>query len=620
MPILLQEKIENPAMLATLIIRVTTVHPDFSYAEVEEVCLDYLAAITEKIKEETKMKRLVKYIEKEFELENTKIEKVSNRIYNLESIPEYLFSGKVEIASSLVKISNLTKNIEQTELFQNAELQINRQDKIALIGKNGSGKTTLLKMIIGREWEYDGIIEKASGLKIGYLSQDLFWQNTKNTLKEEMLMVFPEITEKIERLSKIESDDTHWEEIDAINAYLRENDGYRRYNLQTEILKYFWFSDEQLDLNVLWLSGWEQTKVQIAKFMITEVDLLILDEPTNHLDIEGIIFLERFCKIWKKAMLSISHDVRFIDNTWEKIVEISGKKLNNYPGGYGNYLVEKQARYDRQLKAHELQKKDIEVQEAWINRFRNTPSKSNSVQSRIKQIDKIKRIERPENESIVRNIVVKTEKRLPEKVMEFKNLKIGYKSPIVTTHGELIVRKDDKIGIIGRNGAGKTTFLKTILWELPALSGEIFINPDLIIGSYSQVLADLDGEKSIIAELSKNHPKDIEIRSMLGWLLISWEKVDQCIKTLSGWERAKVALTKMLLTKPHVIIMDEPTNHLDLHSKNVIKHMLENFNGTSLIVSHDRDLLEHISNKVWLIGWWVLKVFDNPEKWFAEVF
>ncbi len=176
MPILLQEKIENPAMLATLITRVTTIHPDFSYEEVEEVCLDYLASITEKIKEETKMKRLVKYIEKEFELENTKIEKVSNRIYNLESIPEYLFSGKAEIASSLVKISNLTKNIEQTELFQNAELQINRQDKIALIGKNGSGKTTLLKMIIGREWEYDGIIEKASWLKIGYLSQDLFWQ------------------------------------------------------------------------------------------------------------------------------------------------------------------------------------------------------------------------------------------------------------------------------------------------------------------------------------------------------------------------------------------------------------------------------------------------------------
>lgn len=607
-------------MINTLVNRVISVHPDFTYEEVEEVCQDYLDSITEKIKEETKMKRLVKYIEKEFELESTKIEKTSNRIYSLDTIPEYLFNSKAEIVSSLVKITNLTKNIEQTELFEDAEMQINRQDKIALIGKNGAGKTTLLKMIIGRDIEYKWTIEKASGLKIGYLSQDLFWQDTNNTLREEMLMVFPEITEKMNRLNEIEYDDAHWEEADVIKAYLREYDGYRRYELQTEILRYFGFTEEQLNFNVLQLSGWEQTKVQIAKFLITEVDLLILDEPTNHLDIEGIIFLEKFCKVWKKAILSISHDVRFIDNTGDRIVEISGKKLNNYPGGYEKYLVEKQARYDRQLKAHELQKKDIEEQEAWINRFRYTPSKSNSVQSRIKQIDKIERIEKPENESTVRTIIVKTEKRLPEKVMEFKNLEIGYKSPIISMQWEILIRKDDKIGIIGRNGAGKTTLLKTILWELNALSGEIFINPDLIIGSYSQVLADLDGKSTIIAELSKHHPKDSEIRSMLGGLLISGEKVDQTIQTLSGGERAKVALTKMLLTRPHVIIMDEPTNHLDLHSKNVIKHMLENFDGTSLIVSHDRDLLEHISNKVWLIGWWVLRTFNDPEKWFSEVF
>jgi ATP-binding cassette subfamily F protein 3 len=204
--------------------------------------------------------------------------------------------------------------------------------------------------------------------------------------------------------------------------------------------------------------------------------------------------------------------------------------------------------------------------------------------------------------------------------MEFSSLAIGYNKPIITTSEELIVRKDEKIGIIGRNGAGKTTFLKTILGELPALSGTVKINPDLIIGSYSQVLADLNGEESIIAELGKNYEKEGDIRAMLGGLLITGDKVEQKIKTLSGGERAKVALTKMLLTKPHVIIMDEPTNHLDLHSKNVIKNMLEHFNGTSLIVSHDRDLLEHISNKVWLIQEGVLRTFDEPEKGFAEVF
>ncbi len=255
--------------------------------------------------------------------------------------------------------------------------------------------------------------------------------------------------------------------------------------------------------------------------MITEVDLLILDEPTNHLDIEGILFLEKFCRIWKKAILSISHDVRFIDTTSNTIIEISQKKLHIYPGNYEKYQIEKQARYDRQMKAHELQKKDIEEQEAWINRFRYTPSKSASVQSRIKQIEKIERIAKPENESTVRSIIMKTEKRLPEKVMEFSDLEIGYHSPIITTRGELTVRRNDKIGIIGKNGAGKTTLLKTILAEIPALSGSIYINPDLIIGSYSQVLADLDGDATIIAELSKYHPKDNEIRSMLGGLLIS---------------------------------------------------------------------------------------------------
>ena len=608
-------------MFADLITRVITAHPDFTAEEVGEVCQDYMDSMSsEKIKEETKTKRLVKYIEKEFELSESRQEKISNKIYNLESIPEYLFAWDARIVSALVSITGLTKNIEQTELFADAEMQITRRDKVALIGKNGAGKTTLLKMIIGREWEYKGTIEKASGLKIGYLSQDLFWQDTANTLRAEMLMVFPDITERMHRLAEIEWDDEQWEEADAIKTYLRDHDGYRRYDLQTEILRYFGFTDVMLDQHVLSLSGGEQTKVQIAKFLITEVDLLILDEPTNHLDIEGIIFLERFCKIWKKAILSISHDIRFIDNTSDRIVEISGKRLNNYQGKYAEYLVEKQARYDRQLKSHTLQKKEIEEQEAWINRFRYTPSKSNSVQSRIKQVDKIERIDKPEGESSVRGITIRAGKRLPEKIMTITDLAVGYNTPIITTHGEMIVRKDEKIGIIGRNGAGKTTLLKTILGELVAISGTVTTNPDLIIGSYSQVLADLDGNASIIAELGRNYENEWEIRAMLGGLLITGDKVDQTIATLSGGERAKVALTKMLLTRPHVIIMDEPTNHLDLHSKEVIKNMLESFDGTSLIVSHDRDLLEHISNRVWLIQEWVLRTFDDPEKWFAEVF
>ncbi|MBX9809267.1 ATP-binding cassette domain-containing protein [Candidatus Gracilibacteria bacterium] len=608
-------------MIEELVQRVIQTHPDFTYDEVLEFCNQFLNSITEKIKEETKLKRLVKYIEKEFELESINLEKTSNKIYNLDTIPEYLFGGKTEIASSLIIISDLIKNIDQTELFQNASMQINKIDKVALIGKNGAGKTTLLKMIIGHDTDYKGKIDMAKGLKIGYLSQDLFWKDTNNTLEEEMMMVFPEITEKINRLAEIEYDKDFWEETSKIKEYLKENDGYRRYDLQKDILKYFGFQDIQLKLNVLKLSGGEQTKVQIAKFMITEVDLLILDEPTNHLDIEGILFLEKFCKNWKKAIISISHDIRFIDNTANRIIEISEKLLNNYPGGYEKYKIEKKLRYDKQLKDYETQKKELEKQEEYINRFRYKASKAAGVQSRIKQINKIEKLEAPSDESNVKNITAETATRLPEKVIELKNISIGYNNESILEYmDEILIRKNDKIGIIGKNGAGKTTFLKSLLGELPLIQGDIFISPNINIGSYSQILSSLDMEKSIINELAKFHSNQNEIRNMLGGLLISGDKVDQKIKTLSGGERAKVALTKMLLTKPNVIIMDEPTNHLDIHSKEAIKYMLETFNGTSIIVSHDRDLLEFTSNKVWYINNKNIKIYNDTEKGFLEIY
>ena len=608
-------------MIDELVNRVIQAHPDFTYDEVFEYCNQFLDSITEKIKEETKLKRLSKYIEREFELESIELEKTSNKIYNLDTIPEYLFGWKTEIASSLIVISDLIKNIDQTELFQNASMQINKNDKVALIWKNGAGKTTVLKMIIWLDCEYKWKIDIAKWLKIWYLSQDLFWKDIKNTLEEEMMMVFPDITEKINRLTEIEYDKDRWEESQSIKEYLKENDGFRKYDLQKDILKYFGFQDDQMKLNVLKLSGWEQTKVQIAKFMITEVDLLILDEPTNHLDIEGILFLEKFCKNWKKAIISISHDIRFIDNTSNRIIEISEKLLNNYPGGYNNYKTEKRLRYDKQMKDYETQKKELEKQEEYINRFRFKASKAAWVQSRIKQINKIEKLEAPTNETNVKSITAEVITRLPEKVIELKNISIWYNNKsILDYNDEILIRKNDKIWIIGKNGAGKTTFLRSLLGELPMIQWEIFISPNINIGSYSQILSSLNIEESIISELSKFHSNENEIRNMLGWLLISWDKVDQKIKTLSGWERAKVALTKMLLTKPNVIIMDEPTNHLDIHSKEAIKYMLENFNGTSIIVSHDRDLLEYTSNKIWYISNWSIKIYNDCEKWFLEIY
>ncbi|MDD3145305.1 MAG: ABC-F family ATP-binding cassette domain-containing protein [Candidatus Gracilibacteria bacterium] len=610
-------------MFDEIIKEVLAHHDDFTYEEIKEFCQEYYDSIDKKIKEETKLKRLNKYITSEFELSTKEFtfgENNNNKEYSLETIPKYLFEGKSKINTSLINIKNLNKNIEQTYLFDNAELKINTSDKIALIGKNGAGKTTLLKMIIGVEENLDGEIEIISGLKIGYLSQDLFWSNEKNTLRQEMLSIFPEINEKINKLNEIKNDSEKWEEIEKLNKDLIEIDGFRKHTLQLEILKYFGFSDEQLDFNVLQLSGGEQTKVQIAKFLIQEIDLLILDEPTNHLDINGIIFLEKFCQNWKKALVSISHDIRFINNTSTKIAEISGKKINIYPGNYEKYLEEKQARFDKEMKDFTNQKKDIEKQMDYINRFRANSAKASSVQSRIKALDKVEVLTEPENETTVRNIKINLEKRLPEIIMKINDLQVGYTNPLVVLPEYIEVYKTDKIGIIGENGAGKSTFLKTILGNMKPLSGNSIINETIKIGSYSQVLDDLDKEAKIIDELLKEYENEKEIRAILGGLLIKGDKVEQKISTLSGGERAKVALTKMLLTKPHIIIMDEPTNHLDIHSKEVIKKMLEGFEGTTIVVSHDRDLLESISNKIWLIKDKKLQVFTEVEKGFTQIF
>ncbi len=608
-----------PSPLDEIILRVCEAHPDFTHDEVELFCTSFLATITEKIKEETKMKRLMKYLEKEFAIENTLKKSISYNKRTIDTLPKYLLESKPTIASRLIKITDLSKSIRHTELFHKANLQINREDKFALIGKNGSGKTTFLKMLVGLDDDYEWDIDRATWLKIGYLTQDLFWKDKKNTLREEMLSIFPHITERINRLHEIEGTLDHAIEIREIKEYLETHDGYNLYDLQLRILTYFWFDESYLERGVIQLSWGEQMKVQIAKCIIQEVDILILDEPTNHLDIEGIVFLEHFCQLWKKSIISISHDVRFINNTSQKIVEITDKKMDVYTGNYDTYVVEKQKRYESQLKHFEIQEREIEKQEAYINRFRYKASTAASVQSRIKMLERMEKIPEPKSEAHVKPIILKTSTHLPEKIMEIKNIVAGYETPIISIPYDLIVTKRDKIWILGKNGAGKTTFLKTILWEIKPISWEVIKNPALTVGSYSQILSWLDPESTVMDDLTRWHDRYQEIRTMLGGLLVQNEKWHQTIQTLSWWERAKVALTKMLLARPHVIIMDEPTNHLDLHSKQAIQTMLENFNGVSIIVSHDRDLLANTSTSFWLIEDGRLQIFNEAEEAFRRV-
>lgn len=616
------------------ITKILEINPDLTYAEVYELCSDYLLKFNKPTKEETKIKSLKKYLSKFFEIdlfdnEEPKLEDIQPSISPLLSIPKQYFQERSRAKKDyIIKIHHLDKQIWKTILFDDANLQLRFGDEVALIWKNGSGKSTLLKMLIWKEESWYGMIEIANGVKIWYLSQDLFWANDEHTVEKEMKTCFPDIKLAMERLEEIEkllldsNSDHHAliEEQTKLQDWLRKENGYQKRWMQVEILKYFWFSKAMLNFKIKQLSWWEQTKLQIAKFLIQEVDLLLLDEPTNHLDIEWIFFLQRFCELWWKTLICISHDKKFLSSCFNRVVEISQKKLNLYEWNYSDYLRQKERNVEIQHKNFVAQQKYLQQQEAFITKFRYKASKAAQVQSRIKMLDKLDRIEAPENESAPRKINFKLSQRLPNLIMQIEWLTVWYPwKELVTLPNKIEITKEMHIWIIWKNWIWKTTLIKTILWELQPLHWSVKIHPELRIGSYSQVFEDLHPMDTVIEAIMWTWISYQDARAFLWALQIDVEKMDHKVSSLSWWEMAKVALTKMLLQKPHVIIMDEPTNHLDLWSKETIKMMLQWFNGVTLIVSHDRDFLEWTSNMLWWIWDNHLTVFHDLQRGFQEL-
>ena len=614
-------------------------HPEFSYEEVQELCLDYLSQFKKKTREESKLKSLKKYLNKEFWLDLFKDELLWTPEYDsysteqpkitpLKSIPKSYFQWKQDNKDYILKLTWFSKQLGKTVLFEDAELKIKYWEKIALIWKNWAWKSTLLKVLIWKENIDQWLLEIPKWIKIWFMSQDIFWESKDRLLKDEMLTALPDITAKSKRLDEInellKSDPANSielvEEQNELIQRMINNDWYQKYWLQTEILKYFWFTKDQLNLKISQLSWWEQTKVQIAKFLLQEVDLLILDEPTNHLDIEWIMFLQRFCELRQKTLICISHDKKFLNSSFQKIVEISNKKLFEYKWNYDDFIAQKEKNHEIQMKNYVAQQKYLEKQEAFIERFRYKATKASQVQSRIKLLDKMEKIEMPENDITTRNITFKLHERLPNFIMELDELSIWYNwNTLISLPKKIEITKDMRIWIVWKNWIWKTTLIKTILWELNPLYWWVQIHENLKIWSYSQALDWLDYENTILKEIVWPWISIKDARSLLWSLLIDNKKMDQKIWTLSWWEKAKVALTKMLLSQPQIIIMDEPTNHLDLWSKETIKNMLTEFNWVSIIVSHDRDFLEWTSNLLRVLSNWQLEVYHDLERWFQAL-
>lgn len=606
-------------------------HQDvFSYEELLELCEERLLQMGSKTKESNKLTILLKYLSTMFEIDLLD-ESVSKKPSRFSTIPKRLLQGSKETSSQpILTIMWLYKQLGATVLFQEAELQIQAGSKVALIGKNGAGKSTLLKLILWRETPDHGEISVAKNIKVGFLSQDIFWEHASRSVLEEMFTTLPEITQAMKqleiiqtRISQNDPDSVHLLDQQAeITERLVHHDGFVLYDLQKTILRGFGFTETQLDFPLHQLSGGEQTKLQIAKFLLQQVDILILDEPTNHLDIEGIVFLEQFCQARGKTLICISHDKRFLNTVFDQIIDISNHQLFTYKGNYDDYLDQKIAAFEQQSKEFKNQQKYLEQQEAFINRFRYKASKATQVQSRIKQLDKLEKIDAPEDMHTARSITLKrSEKRLPERILLLEHAIVGYDpdKPLVTLPPKIEVTKSMQIGIVGKNGVGKTTLLQSILGEHPLLSWSIKITPNLIIGSYGQIVESMDGTKTIMDELLWPGTSMKEILGILWSLSLSAEKAQQRIVTLSWGEKAKVALTKMLLTKPDVIIMDEPTNHLDILSKESITMMLQQFSWVSIIISHDREFLSQVSNILWVIQEKELRVYEDVEKGFGSI-
>lgn len=510
----------------------------------------------------------------------------------------------------LYQISNGAVAFGDDVILHSIDFEIRNTEKIAIVGRNGCGKTTLLKLISGEvemeklDSDESAFIAKAGNPEIGYLKQIAF-DDPDVTLEQEVRKCFVKMDERKAELARAAAELEHDYSDEKVARYTAmeeafKDDGGYYYEKEYEVMiRKFGFSDDERKKPIRDFSGGQQTKIAFIKLLLSKPDILLLDEPTNHLDVTTIEWLEGYLKSYPKAVVVVSHDRMFLDNVVDVVYEIEYGTARRYPGNYTNFIARKKENYDKQMKDHIAQQKEIERLQRIVTRFKGKPTKTSMAQSKQKAIERMVIIEAPDkydNKTFHANF--QPEKETGNDVLYTSELAIGYDHPLSVV--SLDLKRGEKLGILGGNGLGKSTFLKTIVGKIPALSGEYRFGTNVQIAYFDQQMAMYTSNKTVLDDFWDEYPNltETEARNALGAFLFSGEDVFKNVNMLSGGEKVRLALCKILKTRPNVLVLDEPTNHMDIVGKETLESMLKDYKGTLIFVSHDRYFVKKVATQL----------------------
>ncbi|CVX87966.1 TPA: ABC-F family ATP-binding cassette domain-containing protein [Streptococcus pneumoniae] len=508
----------------------------------------------------------------------------------------------------ILQANKIERSFAGEVLFDNINLQVDERDRIALVGKNGAGKSTLLKILVGEEEPTSGEINKKKDISLSYLAQDSRFES-ENTIYDEMLHVFNDLrrTERQLRQMELEMGEKSGEDLDKLMSdYDRLSENFRQaggFTYEADIraiLNGFKFDESMWQMKIAELSGGQNTRLALAKMLLEKPNLLVLDEPTNHLDIEAIAWLENYLVNYSGALIIVSHDRYFLDKVATITLDLTKHSLDRYVGNYSRFVELKEQKLATEAKNYEKQQKEIAALEDFVNRNLVRASTTKRAQSRRKQLEKMERLDKPEAGKKAANMTFQSEKTSGNVVLTVENTAIGYDGEVLSQPINLDLRKMNAVAIVGPNGIGKSTFIKSIVDQIPFIKGEKRFGANVEVGYYDQTQSKLTPSNTVLDELWNDFKltPEVEIRNRLGAFLFSGDDVKKSVGMLSGGEKARLLLAKLSMENNNFLILDEPTNHLDIDSKEVLENALIDFDGTLLFVSHDRYFINRVATHV----------------------